>query len=82
MQLRRGKKQFLVLVVLLIMVMIAATVVFALTGNSELTQAVSMSGTALVLMGCMVYVVFFDSKRRWPDANARERFAKVMTFQR
>lgn len=36
----------------------------------------------VVSVGALLYVVFIDSRQRWPDVPWRERFARVMTCYR
>lgn len=70
----------------------AALVVFFLgvfSGNHDtyermslIAYAISYGGTCLTILGTVLWIVFIDSKRRWPNVPAFDRFARVVTFYR
>jgi len=78
--LKRNQKQFLgFLVIPLAMIILVAPVVFLL-GYQGAAQLISYGGTSLVITVAVCYVVFFESKKRWPNDKAFDRFAKLITF--
>lgn len=48
----------------------------------EIAVLVSWTLTLLGLGGVLAWIVFVDSKKRWPWATAWERYVAVVTFQR
>ncbi len=65
----------------LVVIIIAAACLFAV-GHGDAAWAVSNLGTILVLIGNLVYIVIWNSRKRWPGTTAWERLVKVMTFER
>ena len=43
---------------------------------------VEMLAIQLIMVGALAYIVFFDSKKRWPGVGLFDRFARVVTFYR
>jgi hypothetical protein len=43
---------------------------------------ISFGGTFAVLGANVVWIVFVDSKKRWPNRTAFDRFANLITFSR
>jgi hypothetical protein len=35
-----------------------------------------------VTIGIMAYIVFIDSRKRWPGVGVFERFSRIITFYR
>jgi len=62
--------------------LIVVTWAMFFAGHRDAAVAVSQLGTALVLLGNLVYITFVHSRSRWPDANWSERLTRVLTFQR
>lgn len=42
--------------------------------------AVGWGGTLLWMTGFMFFIIFFDSKKRWPSSSPFDRFARLVTF--
>ena len=82
MALRRNEKQFLFLQVLPLIAIIIATMVLHLMGKQGAAWAVSTFGTMFVIIGVLFYVVFWDSKKRWPGLTPFQRWTKMVNFQR
>ena len=45
-------------------------------------QLVSTFGVAVVMLCTVAYVVFYDSKRRWPGLSTFKPWTRLVTFQR
>lgn len=65
--------------ILLIMI---ATMILFMSGKETLASAISTFGTLLWILGVLIYVMVFDSKKRWPNDSLGERITKIMTFTR
>lgn len=78
---RRNEKQFIVLVVGFLVIILAALATWALS-NSGIAAVVADSGTLMWITIQMIYVVFFDSRSRWPGLTSWQRFTNVITFRR
>ena len=75
-------RMVLIVVVPQVLVIIAAVVVVA-TGHPDGAQIVGMMGSmGAMLLLSVPWVVFVDSRNRWPGLRARDRYVKIMTFQR
>jgi hypothetical protein len=72
---------FKLLIALLLGVLIGV-VALELAGQMVIAQLFSMFGTIEVLAGMMIWIVFIDSKKRWPRVGWFDRFARVITFYR
>ena len=77
----KGTKQFAVFAGGLVAIILLATVL-TLTVSPGAGTALSYGGTTLWVFGTLAYVVFIDSKQRWPEASAFTRFSYVITFKR
>jgi len=66
---------------LLMVVAIAVFMYFAGYGATAATLFSNLA-TVLVIAIAMTYIVFIDSKHRWPGVPLGERFHRVMTFYR
>lgn len=53
-----------------------------LSGYDKAAIMVSVGGTALSLYCGFAYVVFIDSKKRWPGLTWIQRLTKVVFFER
>jgi len=63
--------------------LILAGPVLLLTGvNPSLIVLIVDGGTVVVIVGALLYVVFYDSRRRWPRLSVRDRLTKIITLQR
>jgi hypothetical protein len=59
-----------------------AAAVLVLTGHSDAGWIVGNLGTLLYMAAVMVWVATYDSRSRWPDTTAWQRFSYVITFKR
>jgi hypothetical protein len=62
--------------------LIAACTVLFMMGRKDLAGDVSSLGTALVLFGNILYIVFLHSRKKWPDVPWYVRFYRLFTFHR
>ena len=69
-------------VVPLLVLICAVPVLYACKVSSDTIFVISQGGTALIVVGTLLYIVFIDSKKRWPGVNAFQRYARVVTFYR
>ena len=51
-------------------------------GHRQAATLVSNLGTMAVLLANLVYIVFWHSKKRWPNTSAPERLKRVLLFRR
>lgn len=72
---------FFIMMSLLVLDIFMVFVLF-LTGYKGLAEIISFVGTPLIMFGTLAYVVFIDSRTRWPKLNAYQRFLNVITFTR
>lgn len=68
-------------IVLLSSVLVGAATL-GLVGQIIAAQLFSMFGTIGVLAGMMIWIVFIDSRNRWPSVGWFNRFTRVITFYR
>jgi hypothetical protein len=61
--------------------MVGAVTLLAL-GHPDAAWWVGNCGVFIWLLIVLTYIVFWDSKKRWPGTTAFERYANVMTFRR
>lgn len=64
----------------LLTINVFVTTFFAAAGWTGAATISGYLGTSLILAGTMFYIVFFDSKKRWPSKSAFDRYASVITF--
>lgn len=69
-------------VVVPMLVIIAVVPALWATGHREASWAVSNVGSALVMLGNVVYIVLRHSVRRWPGTTARQRLRNLFGFKR
>ena len=72
----RIAKAGLVVVVPMAAVIAAVTRLY-LDGHLRVAARVAISGSYAVVLGSLAFIVFVDTKRRWPDASLRSRVAWV-----
>lgn len=65
----------------LVSLVILAPLLLAL-GFKTAAYIVGYAGPLVVLAVAMLFIVFVDSKKRWPKANAFTRYSRVITFYR
>jgi hypothetical protein len=63
-------------------VIIIAVLILFLARHRDAASFVSFAGTPLWTFSLLAWVVFFDSRRRWPGAPASQRLLYVITFRR
>jgi hypothetical protein len=80
--LEKNEKQVLVWVIIPLLLVFAASIVLLLLGKSDAAFDVSWYGTIAVFTVCICFIVFFDSKKRWPGATTWERWTNLITFRR
>jgi hypothetical protein len=56
--------------------------ILELSGQHNVAIAVSYLGTPLWILGTVGYLAIWDSRSRWPNTTAWQRFVNVMTFTR
>lgn len=61
---------------------LVATVAFFFAGYEDAASLVGNLGTLFVMMANVVYIVFFHSRKRWPNTTSEERFKRLFTFTR
>lgn len=82
MALEKGEKQVLFLIILPIPLLAVIATVLSLKGMKDEADWVSYGGTFIVIMGTLLYIVFRDSKKRWPHLTLFQRWTKIITLQR
>ena len=75
---RTGFKQWLSFLVFPLTALIVIVTLLHFNGYSEVASAVSFLGTPLVVFVALAYVVFFDSKNRWPGLSWQERMSRMI----
>lgn len=65
----------------LLAVIVAIIPVYFLCGN-DVAMIFSVTGTICFQIITLIYIVLFDSRKRWPNVGTFHRFARVMTFYR
>lgn len=76
-------QQFAFWMVIPLMSIIVASMLLFLFELKDLAWMVGTLGTAfLVIVVVPIYIVFFDSKKRWPDLTASQRFMRMMSCKR
>ena len=68
-------------VVPIVLVIVLAITLLAL-GYKDAAWVVSDFGTILVLFGNFIYIIFFDSRKKWKNSDYQTRLRKVFSFQR
>ena len=80
--LKKNEKQVLVWVIIPLLLVLVATIVLLVLGKFDAAQTIGWLGTIVVLAVALCFVVFFDSKKRWPGASLMERWTNISTFRR
>jgi hypothetical protein len=75
----QGQHNFHVFVLGYVVVLIAA-VAAGIAVNFNLGLQVGLSAILAWILFTGVWIVFMDSRSRWPDVGAFTRFVRVMTF--
>ncbi|HTE57860.1 MAG TPA: hypothetical protein VK694_03865 [Verrucomicrobiae bacterium] len=76
-----GERKFWAVFVIPMIGVIGAILWSYIIWGLEAAQWVSLLGTPLVLAFAFSYIVFRDSKQRWPGLSARQRAKKVLMFE-
>ena len=77
-----GYDKLLVLVIIPNLLLVIAIVWVFLLVSEDAAWWLSLLGTPGIYIADIIYIVFFDSKSRWPGLTARQRAVKLMTYQR
>lgn len=78
----RGEKQFVFLLFLPLVAIAMLTILSFLVWGEDVAMLISFGGCAAVMAMNFAYIVLFDSRKRWPNATAFQRFVNVVTFTR
>ncbi len=62
--------------------LIIGCILLFFVGNRDLAAALSALATPIIVLGWLVYTVFMDSRKRWPNDHWFVRFHKIATFKR
>ena len=73
--------KFMIFMLLLIAIIPLSLGTWALAGYTA-AQTVSILGTAIVVLGTLVYVAVWDGRSRWPGSTTGQRLHNVLTFTR
>lgn len=65
-----------------LLLVIVGSIVLVLMGHRDAAMVFSNLGTVLVILGNLIYIAFFDSRKRWKGSSLSERLIKLFTFQR
>lgn len=76
-----GEKGMLTTVTGLVVLIIVASVLF-LTGHREMARIVGQLGTFAWVNGILLWVVAFDSKKRWPGEPFMQRLGSLLSYRR
>lgn len=63
----------------LIVILIVNLALFA-AGYGDLAAILSPVATLFWMLGMVAWIVFFDSKKRWPKRSVFQRYASLITF--
>lgn len=64
----------------LILVIVISSLLFV-TGYKYEAILISYIGPLLIILGCLVFIVFTDSRNRSPNATLFRRLVNVLTFR-
>lgn len=73
-------KMITVVVLLTVVAFIAMFV--GIAGNDHAARLILVFGQMMVLGGALAYIIFIDSKKRWPGVPIFARIGRVMSFHR
>ncbi len=76
----RGEKGFVILVGGLVLIPILGLIASLTIGWDA--GLIGRLGTGLWLMSVFLWIVFRDSRRKWPEASTFQRYVNVITFKR
>ena len=77
----KGERQFYLCCLSQLLVIVIAFSLFV-AGFPNAAAEAGGFGALFVLFGWLLYVVFVDSKERWPGVSAFKRYSNVITFKR
>jgi hypothetical protein len=66
----------------LMAMIVGAPIAYCLGVSPAIIQLLTTLGTLLVMSATVLWIVFVDSRRRWPEASAFDRFTRFITFYR
>ena len=72
----------LVAVFILVLVGIPFNIFIIATDAGPIWRIIGQFWTLYVFLGLAAYIVFWDSKKRWPDKTAFQRWTNLITFKR
>ena len=80
-QLRRNEKQFLLVCIAPILLNMTIFLILLFTVGSQVAAIVQFMLNTVWMIGAFTYIII-DSRSRWPEASAFQRFANTITFKR
>lgn len=63
---------------LVILALLCLDVIVALAGYPNHAYAMNL----IILLGALIYVILYHSKKRWPDVGVMRRVYRLLTFYR
>lgn len=63
-------------------VIMVATIVLFAAGHRDAAWIASWAGVLTWTFQVLAWVVFFDSRRRWPGTSALQRLGRIFSFYR
>jgi hypothetical protein len=61
---------------------LVSAIVLVLIGQRDLAWVVGNLGSLVWVLAILAWIVFVDSRRRWPGLSAFRRYARIVTFYR
>jgi len=77
-----GLRNMMRWVVVPLLINILLDIVLLALGKQNLAMFFGYAGPIGIFTVCVIWIVFYDSKRRWPNNTAWERFNKLISFTR
>ena len=68
--------------ILPILIVAMSPPLFHATGYQHYARIGPLMGFLLVFVGAIIYVIFVDSKKRWPGVGWFQRWTRFITLQR
>jgi hypothetical protein len=76
------KSRAFIIYLALLAVLVPATLIAYMVGGMAAASLVGQGGAGLVVFGSFLYVVVWDSRKKWPSASVWRRASNVLTFTR
>lgn len=70
-----------VIVLPMLLILVLCLPVYLVFGE-DVAWILGNMGTGVVYFGVMIYIIFFDSKKRWPTLTCFERMGRLLRFER